>query len=55
MHFAVKALGVNAARSSSDGVGIVDGPVEFGGVCFEAGHRIDCDEDGILVAPQELS
>ncbi len=55
MDFGVKALRVNVAKSSKDGVGIVDEPVEFGGACLEAGHWIYCDEDGILVAPQQLS
>ena len=55
MNFGTKALGVNAAKSSKDGIGTVDGGVEFGGVRFEPGHWIYCDEDGILVAPHELS
>ena len=55
MDFGVKALGVNAAKSSKDGVGEVDAVVEFGGVRFEPGHFIYCDEDGILVAPRALS
>jgi regulator of ribonuclease activity A len=54
MDFGVKALGVNAAKSSKDGTGDVDAIVEFGGVRFEPGHFIYCDEDGILVAPREL-
>ena len=54
MDFGVKALGVNAAKSSKDGVGAVDSTVEFGGVRFEPGYWIYCDEDGILVAPHEL-
>lgn len=54
MDFGVKALGVNAAKSSKDATGEVDSVVEFGGVHFEPGHWIYCDEDGILVAPQEL-
>jgi regulator of ribonuclease activity A len=54
MDFGVKALGVNAAKSSKKGAGSVDGIVEFGGVRFEPGHWIYCDEDGILVAPHEL-
>lgn len=53
--FGVKALGVNPAKSSKAGVGQVDEPVEFGGVRFVPGHWIYCDEDGILVAPEELS
>lgn len=55
MDFGVKALGVNAAKSSKDGIGDVDVVVEIGGVRFEPGHWIYCDEDGILVAPQALS
>jgi len=55
MNFGVKALGVNAAKSSKDGAGEVDAVVEFGGVRFEPGHFIYCDEDGILVAPRALS
>lgn len=55
MDFGVKALGVNAAKSSKDGTGEVDGSIEFGGVHFEPGRWIYCDEDGILVAPRELT
>ena len=55
MAFGTKALGVNARKSSKDGVGTVDAIVEFGGVRFEPGHWIYCDEDGILVAPHQLS
>lgn len=55
MNFGVKALGVNAAKSSKEGVGAVDALVEFGGVRFEPGHWVYCDEDGILVAPHALS
>ncbi|MCP4302754.1 MAG: putative 4-hydroxy-4-methyl-2-oxoglutarate aldolase, partial [Gammaproteobacteria bacterium] len=33
----------------------VDVAVEFGGVRFEPGHWIYCDENGVLVAPQALS
>lgn len=53
--FGTKALGVNPAKSSKTGAGAVDAPVEFGGIRFLPGHWIYCDEDGILVAPQELS
>jgi regulator of ribonuclease activity A len=55
MAFGTKALGVNAAKSSKDGTGAVDAIVEFGGVQFEPGHWIYYDEDGILVAPHELT
>jgi regulator of RNase E activity RraA len=32
----------------------VDEPVEFGGVRFESGAWVYCDEDGVLVAAQQL-
>lgn len=51
----VKALGVNPAKSNKAGSGTVDEPVEFGGVRFEPGAWVYCDEDGVLVAPNELS
>ena len=53
--FGTKALGVNPAKSEKTGKGTVDTPVEFGGVLFKPGHWIYCDEDGILVAPNELT
>lgn len=53
--FGTKALGVNPAKSSKEGAGAVDEPVEFGGVTFTPGEWIYCDEDGILVAPQSLT
>ncbi|MHA3683795.1 ribonuclease E activity regulator RraA [Leucobacter sp. HY1910] len=46
----VKALGSNPARSSKTGAGEVDVTVEFGGVRFEPGAQVWCDEDGVLVA-----
>ena len=53
--FGAKALGVNPAKSSKEGTGAVDEPVEFGGVTFTPGDWIYCDEDGILVAPEPLT
>ncbi len=50
----VKALGTNPARSDKRGHGAVDVAVEFGGVCFESGAWVYCDEDGILVSPKRL-
>ena len=52
--FGIKALGTNPAKSGKTGAGSVDEAVEFGGVRFEPGHWIYCDEDGILVAPDKL-
>ncbi len=53
--FGVKALGVNPAKSAKEGRGHIDVPVEFGGVRFEPGQWIYCDEDGILVSPVEIA
>lgn len=50
----IKALGANPAKSIKRGEGTVDGSVEFGGIRFEPGHYIYCDENGILVAPKPL-
>ena len=50
----VKALGTNPAKSVKKGEGEVDAIVEFGGVTFEPGCWVYCDEDGILVAPGML-
>ena len=54
IEFGAKALGVNPAKSSKDGIGVVDEPVEFGGVTFTPGEWIYCDEDGILVSARKL-
>jgi regulator of ribonuclease activity A len=50
----VKALGVNPARSEKKGAGQVDTAVTFGGVTFCPGDWVYCDEDGVLVSPQEI-
>ncbi|QZY51268.1 ribonuclease E activity regulator RraA [Leucobacter tenebrionis] len=47
--FGVKALGSNPAKSTKTGAGETDVPVEIGGVVFEPGMTVWCDEDGILV------
>jgi regulator of ribonuclease activity A len=53
--FGAKALGVNPAKSAKTGAGELDVVVEFGGVRFEPGHWVYCDEDGILVAARQLA
>jgi regulator of ribonuclease activity A len=55
LDFGVKAIGVNPAKSSKMGGGEADIAVEFGGVRFEPGHWIYCDEDGLVVSPHELA
>jgi len=51
----IKALGVNPAKSIKRGEGEVDVVVAFGGVRFEPGHWVYCDENGVLIAPQAIS
>lgn len=55
LDFGVKAIGVNPAKSTKKGGGEADVVVEFGGVRFEPGQWIYCDEDGLVVSPHELS
>ncbi len=55
LDFGVKAIGVNPAKSTKKGAGEADVVVEFGGVRFASGQWIYCDEDGLVVAPNELS
>lgn len=50
----IKALGTTPFRSKKKGIGALDVPVAFGGVLFETGHCIYCDEDGVLVAEEPL-
>lgn len=54
LDFGIKALGTNPAKSSKKGEGAVDVSIEFGGVRFEPGQWVYCDEDGVLVATREL-
>ena len=41
-------------REKEDVEGQTDVPVEFGGATFRPGDWVYCDEDGVLVSPQEL-
>ena len=50
----IKAIGVNPAKSTKTGAGDVDVAVAFGGVSFEPGHWVYCDEDGVLVSPARI-
>lgn len=45
----VKALGSNPRKSAKEGIGVLDQPVEFGGVRFVPGAQLWADADGILV------
>ena len=50
----VKALGSNPRKSGKAGVGQVDVPVMLGGVTFHPREWLYSDEDGLLVAAEEL-
>lgn len=50
----VKALGVNPAKSAKKGEGETDVELEFGGVRFRPGDWVYCDEDGVLVTPEQI-
>jgi regulator of ribonuclease activity A len=47
----IVALAANPRPSGKEGAGEVDVPVTFGGVTFEPGGQIACDEDGVVVIP----
>jgi regulator of ribonuclease activity A len=52
--FGVKALGSNPRKSGKVGTGQIDVAVQFGTVKFTSGQWVYCDEDGIVVADQQL-
>jgi regulator of ribonuclease activity A len=45
----IKALGTNPRKSGKTGVGVLNGPVEIGGVWITPGQTVHSDEDGIVV------
>jgi regulator of ribonuclease activity A len=45
----IKALGTNPQKSTKIGVGVVNSPVEIGGVWITPGQTVHSDEDGIVV------
>jgi regulator of ribonuclease activity A len=45
----IKALGTNPRRSSKTGAGVVQAPVEIGGVWITPGQIVHSDEDGIVI------
>jgi regulator of ribonuclease activity A len=45
----IKALGTNPQKSSKTGDGVVNSPVEIGGVWILPGQTVHSDEDGIVV------
>ena len=51
LEIGIKALGTNPRKSSKTGAGVVDGPVEIGGVIITPGQVVHSDEDGVVVLP----
>jgi len=51
----IKAIGTNPAKSIKRGEGAVDVTVAFGGVRFNPGDWVYCDENGVLVTPKSIS
>lgn len=45
----LKALGTNPRKSAKAGAGVLDEPVEIGGVVFRPGATVWADPDGVLV------
>lgn len=54
LDWGVMALGSNPAKSRKLGIGARKKAIRFGGVYFEPGAYIYCDEDGILIGSQKL-
>jgi regulator of ribonuclease activity A len=50
----IKALGCNPWKSSKQGIGQLDVPINFGGCEFRPGNWLYSDEDGILVSDRKL-
>ncbi len=50
----ILALATHPLKSKKEGEGERDVPVEFGGVTWTPGHHAYADEDGIVLAAEEL-
>lgn len=50
----VKALGTMPNKSNKKGEGDTNIPVHFAGITFTPGHYLYADEDGIIVAGEDL-
>lgn len=49
LEFGLKALGTNPRKSVKARTGVLDEPVEIGGVTFRPGAMLWADQDGVLV------
>jgi len=55
MPIGVKALATHPRKSVKNGYGWTETPVTFAGVTFTPGHWLYADQDGMVVAPHELT
>jgi regulator of ribonuclease activity A len=55
LELGIKALGTNPRKSTKTGAGVVDDPVEIGGVWIASGDTVHSDEDGIVVLGSEAA
>jgi regulator of ribonuclease activity A len=49
----IKALGTNPRKSGKTGAGEHDVDIEFGGAIFRPGDHVWCDDDGVVVLPDD--
>jgi regulator of ribonuclease activity A len=54
MNLGVKALGSNPRKSAKAATGSIDVPVSFGGTNFKPGSWLYSDDDGIVVAENQI-
>jgi len=55
LELGIKALGTNPRKSTKTGAGVVDHPVDIGGVRIAVGDTVHSDEDGIVVLSREAA
>ena len=51
----IKALGVHPKKSEKRGLGKFGHDIEFGGVKFQSGAFVYCDNNGVIVSSSQLS
>jgi regulator of ribonuclease activity A len=51
----IKALGSNPWKSNKNGFGLLDVPLRFGNASFVPGDWLYSDDDGLLVAQNQLA
>ena len=54
LNLGIKALGSNPRKSGKTGSGVLDAPIQLGGINIRSGHWLYSDEDGIVVSDAPL-